>query len=68
MLSVPETRKVWQPLAGSLPRHEAQYDQLVAWLGRFVDEDETHPLASPRDVLGVLVERYETEFVPELQE
>lgn len=73
MLSVPETQKVWQPLADNLvvPRNEAQYNRLVAWLDKLIDkvgEDESHPLASLMDVLGVLIERYETEFVPELQE
>lgn len=73
MLSVPETQRVWQPLAENLfvPRNEEQYEQLVAWLDRLVDEvgeNEEHPLASLMDVLGVLIERYEAEFVPELQE
>ena len=73
MLSVPETQKVWQPLADTLvaPRDEAQYEQLVARLDELIDEvgeDEAHPLASLMDVLGVLIERYEAEFVPELQE
>ena len=73
MLSVPETQKVWQPLADNLvvPRNEEQYDQLVAWLDKLIDEvgeNESHPLASLMDVLGVLIERYETEYVPELRE
>ncbi len=73
MLSVPETQKVWQPLADSLvvPRNEVQYEQLVRWLDRLTDEvgeNEAHSLASLMDVLGVLIERYETECVPELQE
>ena len=72
MLSVPETQKVWQPLAETLvvPRNEEQYEQLVAWLDKLIDEvgeNEAHPLASLMDVLGVLIERYEAEFVPELQ-
>lgn len=73
MLSVPETQRIWQPLAKNLvvPRNEEQYDQLVAWLDKLIDEvgeNETHPLASLMDVLAVLIERYESEFVPELQE
>ena len=72
MLSVPETQKVWQPLAETLvvPRNEEQYEQLVAWLDKLIDEvgeNEAHPLASLMDVLGVLIERYEAEFVPEPQ-
>ena len=73
MLSVPETKRIWQPLATYLvvPRNEAQYQKLVSWLDTLVDEvgeDETHPLASLMDVLGVLIERYEDEFVPPLDE
>lgn len=73
MLSVPETQKAWQPLAEKLvvPRDQAQYEQLVVWLDELIDEvgeDESHSLASLMDVLGVLIERYEDEFVPELQE
>ncbi len=33
-----------------------------------VGEDETHPLASLMEVIGVLIENYETEHVPELKE
>ena len=73
ILSVPEAQKVWQPLADNLvvPRNEEQYDRLVAWLDKLIDEvgeDESHPLASLMDVLGVLIERYGAEFVLELQE
>jgi HTH-type transcriptional regulator/antitoxin HigA len=38
-------------------------------LDRLIDEvgeDEKHPLASLMEVLGVLIERYEDENVPEL--
>ena len=71
--SVPETQRIWQPLADNLvvPRNEEQYDQLVAWLDKLIDEvgeNESHPLASLMDILGVLIERYENEFVPELKE
>jgi HTH-type transcriptional regulator/antitoxin HigA len=33
-----------------------------------VGEGENHPLASLMDVLGVLIEKYEDEHVPELTE
>ena len=33
-----------------------------------VVENENHPLASLMDVLGVLIEKYEDEHVPELTE
>jgi HTH-type transcriptional regulator/antitoxin HigA len=31
-----------------------------------VGEDETHPLASLMEIVGVLVQNYEAEHVPEL--
>lgn len=46
-----------------------EYDQVVALLDSLIDEvgeDESHPLASLMEVLGVLVEKYEDEHVPEL--
>ncbi len=45
------------------------YEKLVELLDRLIDqvgEDESHPLASMMDVIGVLIENYETEHVPEL--
>ena len=30
-------------------------------------EDEAHPLASLMDIVGTLIEKYENEYVPELQ-
>jgi HTH-type transcriptional regulator/antitoxin HigA len=54
-----------------LPLTAADYQQLVELLDRLTDkvgEDENHPLASPMDVLGVLIQKYEDEYVPELTE
>jgi HTH-type transcriptional regulator / antitoxin HigA len=48
---------------------ESEYETLVELLDRLIDqvgEDESHPLASMMDVIGVLIENYETEHVPEL--
>ena len=45
------------------------YDRLVAVLDQLIDEvgeNETHPLASLMEVIGVLIEKYEDEHVPEL--
>ena len=53
----------------SVPHTDAEYQRLVAFLDRLVDEvgeDEKHPLASLMEVVGVLIERYEDEHVPEL--
>lgn len=61
----------WKPISALIcvPRTEADYNRLVTLLDEVTDEvgeDENHPLASFMDVLGTLVEDYETEFVPEL--
>ena len=61
----------WAELAKtvSVPHSEAEYRRLVAFLDRLIDEvgeDEKHPLASLMEVVGVLIERYEDEQVPEL--
>ena len=52
-----------------VPHTEAEYHRLVALLDSLVDtvgEEGTHPLASLMEVIGVLIEQYETEHVPEL--
>jgi HTH-type transcriptional regulator/antitoxin HigA len=54
-----------------VPHTEEEYQQLVAFLDVLIDEvgeDETHSLASLMEVVGVLIERYEEEHVPELTE
>jgi len=63
----------WKPISTliCLPRTEADYNRLVALLDEVTDdvgEDENHPLASFMDVLGTLVEDYETDVVPELSQ
>ncbi|PYJ95725.1 MAG: hypothetical protein DME68_09785 [Verrucomicrobia bacterium] len=65
--------KAWPPISRAVrvPRTEADYQELVELLDRITDEvgeDENHPLASLMDVLGVLIEKYEDEHVPELAE
>jgi HTH-type transcriptional regulator/antitoxin HigA len=48
---------------------EEAYNRLVSLLDSLIDEvgeDESHPLASLMEVLGVLIEKYEDEHVPEL--
>jgi HTH-type transcriptional regulator/antitoxin HigA len=52
-----------------VPHSEAEYDRLVSLLDELIDEvgeAESHPLASLMEVVGVLIEKYETEHVPEL--
>jgi HTH-type transcriptional regulator/antitoxin HigA len=63
--------QVWPILAPLLfvPHTEREYDRLVQMLDTMIDvvgEDEQHPLASLMEVIGVLIERYEDEHVPEL--
>jgi HTH-type transcriptional regulator/antitoxin HigA len=61
----------WPEMAGTVfvPHTEAEYRRLIAILDALTDEvgeDETHPLASLMEILGVLIEQYEAEHVPEL--
>lgn len=54
-----------------VPQTERQYKDLVKLLDRLIDEvgeNENHPLASMMEVIGVLIEKYEDENVPELTE
>jgi HTH-type transcriptional regulator/antitoxin HigA len=54
-----------------VPHHERESRQLVKLLDYLIDElgeDERHPLASLMEVIGVLIEKYEDEHVPELVE
>jgi HTH-type transcriptional regulator/antitoxin HigA len=49
---------------------EQKDHQLVALLDELIDEvgeDEAHPLASLMEVVGLPIERYEDEHVPELE-
>ncbi|HEX7956178.1 MAG TPA: hypothetical protein VF508_04500 [Pyrinomonadaceae bacterium] len=71
-LNVDQTAKAWAALAGSIsvPHTDDEYNRLVSLLDSLIDEvgeDESHPLASLMEVLGVLIERYEDEHVPELK-
>jgi HTH-type transcriptional regulator/antitoxin HigA len=70
-LDVSKTTAAWSSLAGKIhvPHSEAEYQQLVALLDSMIDEvgeDESHPLASLMEIVGVLIEKYEDEHVPEL--
>ena len=52
-----------------VPHTEREYQQLVAALDMLIDtvgEDEAHPLASLMEIIGVLIEKYEDEHVPEI--
>jgi len=63
--------RTWPELAGLIyvPHSEQEYQRLVTLLDSLIDEvgeNESHPLASLMEIIGVLVERYEDENVPEL--
>jgi HTH-type transcriptional regulator/antitoxin HigA len=62
---------LWPEMAKTVfvPHSEADYRRLVTFLDGLIDEvgeEESHPLASLMEVVGVLIERYEAEHVPEL--
>ena len=70
-IDVSKTVDAWLSLASKIyvPHSEAEYQQLVALLDSLIDEvgeNESHPLASLMEIVGVLVEKYEDEHVPEL--
>lgn len=70
-LKIKQAEKAWIPLTNFIyvPHNEKEYDQLVNLLDDLIDEvgeDETHPLASMMEIIGVLIENYETNFVAEL--
>ena len=70
-LDVGKTVNAWSSLADTVfvPHTDAEYDRLVSLLDRLVDEvgeDESHPLASLMEIVGVLIEKYEDEHVSEL--
>lgn len=70
-LEAREALHLWPSVAPVIfvPHTEAQYDHIVSLLDQLIDEvgeEEDHPLASLMEVLGVLVEAYEDEHVPEL--
>ncbi len=71
-LDINQTITNWTPISETIfvPHTEAEYESLVELLDRLIDqvgEDETHPLTSMMDVIGVLIENYETATVPELE-
>ncbi len=51
-----------------VPSDELEFEQLLALLDEVTDivrDDENHALVNTMDVLGVLVENYEKQHVPE---
>ena len=70
-LDVSKTTNAGSSLAGTVfvPHSEEEYRRLVALLDNLIDEvgeDEAHPLASLMEIVGVLIQNYEDQNVPEL--
>jgi HTH-type transcriptional regulator/antitoxin HigA len=68
---VRQVEQLWPLVAKVLfvPHNDEQYQQLVRVLDVLIDvvgEDETHPLASLMEIVGVLIEQFEDKFVPEV--
>lgn len=64
---------VWPSLSSILyvPHNDEEYRKTVDLLDSLIDqvgEDETHPLASFMEILGVFIEKYEDDHVPEVTE
>ena len=63
--------RIWPLLTDVVfvPHTETDYQRLVEVLDSLVDvvgENEDHPLAPMMEVVGVLIEKYEDEHVPQL--
>jgi HTH-type transcriptional regulator/antitoxin HigA len=72
LAQIDKAKKAWPSLKETVqvPHTEKEYLQLVDLLDALVDEvgeDENHPLASLMEVIGVLIEKYEDEHVPQLR-
>ena len=70
---VQKAPKVWSSISEILfvPHTNPEYQAMVRLLDNLIDEvgeDEKHPLASLMEIVGVLIEKYEDEHVPELGE
>jgi HTH-type transcriptional regulator/antitoxin HigA len=65
------TQQAWLNLTNIIfiPHTEKEYQTLVQMLDNLIDEvgeDEAHPLASLMEVIGVLIEQYENQNIPEI--
>ncbi len=72
-LNIDRTIAAWSSIAQTVfvPCTEEEYEHLVELLDSLIDrigEDESHPLASMMDVIGVLIENYEAEHIAILNE
>lgn len=66
-----QIESAWKPLSPfiSVPHTEEEYKRLVAFLDDLIDEvgeNEDHHLASLMELVGTLIEKYESENIGEL--
>lgn len=71
-VDINEVQRVWTDLTEIIfvPHTLEEYEYLVGLLDTLIDEigeEENHPLASLMEIVGVLVEQYENDNVPELE-
>jgi HTH-type transcriptional regulator / antitoxin HigA len=70
---IQQATTAWPSLSGVVyvPHTAQEYQETVGLLDSLIDqvgEDETHPFASLMEVLGVLIEKYEDDHIPEITE
>ena len=69
--NVQQLEQGWSTLDNILfvPHTQTDYDELVALLDQLIDivgSNESHTLASLMEIIGVLIEKYEDENVPDI--
>lgn len=70
-LDLKTTINAWSYLDNKIfvPHTEEEYEKLLVVLDSLIDEvgeEESHPLASLMEIIGILIENYEKEHIPEL--
>jgi len=70
-MKVEQAALAWATVSKILyvPHNEREYQDVVHLLDNLIDtigEDESHPLASLMEILGILIEKYEDEHIPEI--
>ncbi|BAU66823.1 hypothetical protein STA3757_42290 [Stanieria sp. NIES-3757] len=70
-LDIKTTINAWSYLGNKIfvPHTEEEYEKLVVVLDSLIDEvgeEESHPLASLMEIMGILIENYEKDHISEL--